>query len=504
MIKGEGAFRPQRLALTRRYAPTSPSGRGDILALLPLLVLVPTVGFIAWRRFDGLYGQDSFAYFDYALGPLRSALAAREPLPPFFWPPGYPVLVALASALVGDLAGQEVSLLLGACVPLLTALLARELWPEQPRVPLVAGLLVALCGQLWQSSMVVMADTTGLAMATLSAWAIVRYARQPHLGWLLLASLAISVAMLSRWIYGLVAVPLALYVLALRPNAGHVVAASALAVLLLAAVLGPPLLGLVREHAAPAAFAGNLQVYSWWPGNALHTEFDTPDGHLSYTQPNGLYYALAPANLALFGPLLAPWIIVGLVVVALSWPKRALLVVVGWAAIVYAFHAGAPWQNFRFTLAYVPPLAILIAVGLSWVSWWLSARLAVVWLALGLAVMIFGGVRLLNGFIDRQQEERALVGWVESQVGPGARLLTFGPTLTFTHFSRLHTFDLSEVTDTELANPAPTYVLVDVTNVEDQWRGQRPADLYVRLRDGPGLEPLGTRGTLTLFHVELT
>jgi len=490
--------------LSIAFPISSTQQRTPWVALLPTLVLAPSVAFIALRRFDGLYGQDSFAYFDYALGPLRSALLERAPLPPFFWPPGYPVLVALASMVVGGAAGQVISLLMGAFVPLLTALLARAVWPEQRQVPVVAGLLVALCGQLWQSSMVVMADTTGLAMATLSAWAVMRYARRPHPGWLLLASMAIGLAVLSRWIYGLVALPLALYVLSQRPKLAHVLAGTLLFGVLVGPAIGPSLVGLASQPEAPAAFAGNLQVYSWSPLNALQREFDTADGHLTWAQPNGIYYALAPANLALFGPLLAPWIAVGLLVVLVSWPKSTLMLIVGWAAIVYAFHAGAPWQNFRFTLAYVPPLAILIAAGLSWVGWWLNARVAAVWLALGLGVMVFGGVRLLDGFIDRQQEERALVPWVESQVKPGARLLTFGPTLTFTHFSRLPTFDLSEVPDTELARPAPTYVLVDVTNVEEQWQGRRPADLYVRLRDGPGLEALGTRGTLTLFYVELT
>jgi hypothetical protein len=494
----------QRQPLSVAFPIPSTQQRTPWLALLPLLVLVPTVSFIAVRRFDGLYGQDSFAYYDYAMGALRNALLAREPLPPFFWPPGYPIFVALSSTFVGGAAGQVVSLLMGASVPLLTALLARELCPERSYLPLVAGLLVALSGQLWQSSLVVMADTTGLAMATLSAWAVARYARQQHLGWLLLAGMAIALATLSRWIYGLVAVPLALFVLASRPRLSHVAAASLLTVLLLVPVLAPPLLGLIREPTAPAAFAGNLQVYSWSPLNALRQQFDTADGRLTYPQPNGIYYALAPANLAFFGPLLAPWIVVGIVVVLLTWSKRAALLVIGWAAVVYAFHAGAPWQNFRFTLAYLPPLAILVAAGLTWFGWFLFTRVSMLWLALGLGVMVIGGVRLVDGFIDRQMDERALVPWVESQAPRGARLLTFGPTLTFTHFSHLPTFDLSEVSDAELAPPAPTYVLVDVSNIEDQWQGTRPGDLFERLRDGPGLESLGSRGSLTLFHVETT
>jgi hypothetical protein len=480
-------------------------GRLQAPAYLVLVVLVlgASAGLALARGFNGLYGQDAYAYFDYAVGPLRGALLTLAPWPPFFWPPGYPLLVALASFVVGPapVAGQAVSLLMGAAVPLLTALLVAELRLGGRRLPVLAGVLVALGGQLWQSSIVVMADTTGLAMATLAAWAVVRYSQRQALPWLLLASGAVVLALLSRWIYGLVAVPLALYVLVSRPRLWHIAAAGALGLLLLAPVLGPPLLGLISTPEAPASFAGNLQVYTWSPLNAFQRDFVTPDGNLRYSRPNGLYYALAPANTALFGPLLAPWILVGLLVGLRAWSKSALLLVVGWAAVVYAFHAGAPWQNFRFTLAYVPPLAILIATGLVWAADRLGARPIALWLALGLMVVVVGGVRLVNGFVDRQQEDLALVSWVEAQVAPDARLLTFGPTLTFTHVSQLPTQDLFDLPDAEIERTTPTYLLVDIPNLEEQWADQRPATIYHRLRDGPGLHPLGTRGTFSLFRV---
>ncbi|HEY3059827.1 MAG TPA: glycosyltransferase family 39 protein, partial [Chloroflexota bacterium] len=254
------------------------------ISALALLVLVPAAGTAMWRGFDGLYGQDAYAYYDYATGPLRSALIHAEPWPPFFWPPGYPLLVALASFVFGStpVAGQIVSLVMGALVPVFTALLARELWPGQRWLPLLVGGLVALTGQLWQSSMVVMADTTGLAMATLAAFAIARYAHQRRLAWLLVATLAITLALLSRWIYGLVALPLAASLLTSRPPMRHVTLCTVLAVVVLTPVLGPSLLGLVREPTAEAVFAGNLQVYTWSPLNAFLRDFDTPDGHLSY------------------------------------------------------------------------------------------------------------------------------------------------------------------------------------------------------------------------------
>jgi hypothetical protein len=499
--------------------------------VLGIVLALPSSALALRRGFDGLYGQDAYAYFDYATISVRSSILHLAPLEPFFWPPGYSVLVGLASLVIGPnpLAGQVVSLAAGAAVPVLTALLVHAVWPNDRAVAFLAGLLVALCGQLWQSSIVVMADTTGLALATFSAWALVRYAKSAAIGWLLAASAALACAMLARWIYGLVAVPLAGYALWALPRskpgraARHALAALGLAAALLGPVLGPPLFGLVTQPGEPASFAGNLQVYSWSPANALQRDFFTADGHLSYSQPNGIYYALAPANLAFFGPLLAPWALVGLWAAMRDWRRPTLLLVVGWAATVYAFHAGAPWQNFRFTLAYLPPLAILVAEGLVW-TWRRSgfsfaqregprvhpARVLVgACASLGLLSTSFGAARLVDGFIDRKDDDLALVRWVQTQTGSSARLLSFGPTLTLRHYTSLPTLDLYDLSPAALseamasasANGQPTYVLVDEANLDAQWIGQAPATNVARLRAGPGLAPVGTYGSYTLFRV---
>jgi 4-amino-4-deoxy-L-arabinose transferase-like glycosyltransferase len=474
----------------------------------------------AARGFDGLYGQDAYAYFDYSVGSVRQSLLHAAPLEPFFWPPGYPLLVALGSLAIGPtpLAGQLVSLLAGALVPILTALLVLELWPGDTPLALLAGALVALCGQLWQSSVVVMADTTGLALATFAAWALARHARGGRGAWLLAAGGAIGYATLARWIYGLVAIALSAYLVGASlvggqraRGTGHWVFALtgvAIAALILVPVIGPAIVGLLSHPAEPAAFAGNFQVYSWSPLNAFRREFQTADGHLAYPLPNGIYYAIAPANLAFFGPLLAPWIVVGLYA-ARRWPKPILLLVAGWAAIVYAVHAGAPWQNFRFTLAYLPPLAILVATGLLSVYRYLThapRTILVIVAATGLVVSGAGAVRLEKTFIDRKDEELALVRWVTGLVPPGAQLLTFGPTLAFRHYTRLPTFDLFEVRDPAelnavLSTPSPHYVLVDEASVEGQWLGQPPSTNFHLIRDGPGLTPLGTEQAYTLYRV---
>jgi len=92
--------------------PSPPAGGRTIAARLapglPLVLALPPIGLaivcaVAWK-FDGRYGQDSFAYFDYAVGPLRHSVLDGGAIPACVWPLGYPALVTLASIVLGPAA----------------------------------------------------------------------------------------------------------------------------------------------------------------------------------------------------------------------------------------------------------------------------------------------------------------------------------------------------------------------------------------------------------------
>jgi hypothetical protein len=277
---------------------------------------------------------------------------------------------------------------------------------------------------------------------------------------------------------------------------------------ILAPVVGQPLVGLLVHPSRPAVFAGNFQVYSWSPLNAISRSFETVDGHLQYALWNGLYYAIAPANLAFFGPVLAPLALVG-VWVARRWPIRLIVLIVGWTGVVYAFHAGAPWQNFRFTLAYLPPLAIVSAFGGLVVIRAVTGRfrravLAV--LALGVVVQVAGAVRLERNFIGSKDAELALVRWVSASTDSHADLITFGPTLSLRHYSPLITYDLFDLAGEPdlraiVRQPVAHYALVDETSLASQWKDRAPYRNFQILRDEWGLTRVGTYGTYSLYLV---
>lgn len=506
----------------KRYLPLAMS--------LPLLIPAG----LAWRTgFDGLYGQDAYAYFDYAVGPLTAALRAGQPPPPFFWPPGYPLLVALLTMTTGPLpqVGQIISLLAGMLTVMATVWLAAEVWPwpsTRTTGIALAGLLTAGVGQLWQSSVVVMADTTGLAAATVGMTALLRYGRPegpPQARWLTLAAGCLAFAVLTRWAYALVAlvaVGFTLFVWRRQPRRvvwRHALAAALPALIVLAPLGWSFLTGAVDPVSGRAAFAGNLQVYTWSPLNALRREFTTPDGLLRYRWPNGLWYALAPAHRYYFTPALAPFLAVGVVAAlrrcrhgeARQWGPALV-----WAAVIPLFHAGAAWQNFRFNLAHLPALVLLTTLGLMTAAAWrwrlssprlrrLATALLTVWALGGLFLMARGGWELITTFIARKQADLAIVRRVEALLPADARLLTFQLTPTFRHYGRLETHDLFYLTPAQLHAWAddgrPTYLLLDRANVLSQWQGKPPETIYRRLATEFGLVEVTRVGAYTLWCV---
>jgi 4-amino-4-deoxy-L-arabinose transferase-like glycosyltransferase len=265
-------------------------------------------------------------------------------------------------------------------------------------------------------------------------------------------------------------------------------------------------------------FIGTLETYGstlWQLSNMVHREFDTTGhGVVRYPWPNGVYYAVALGHPFLLTPLLAVLALPGAVAV---WRLRhwtAMVVLVGWILPMYLFHAGSTWQNLRYVLAYLPPVAIVAAVGGRELvrtadrsdrrAGWLARG----WIGAGLVWAALGGPVLTDRFIEQKNGDLATVSWVEATTPPEAQLLTFGPTLVFQHYGQRQTHDLFEVTSSDLitivADGRPTYVLVDLATIENQWRDRAPDLNYRWLRDHAGLEEIGQRAGQTLFRVSHT
>ncbi|MFN8514004.1 MAG: hypothetical protein U0841_15750 [Chloroflexia bacterium] len=321
--------------------------------------------------------------------------------------------------------------------------------------------MIACCGQLWQSAIVIMSDTTALALATAGVWALLRYSRHRHGGWPALAAGCLAWAILTRWAYALVALPCALYALWLlirstpaerRRLLLHALGAAAITITILSPLLLPALETLRQPNPQSAIRNPQFSELSRWnPLYAFRREFTNADGRLTYELPNGLYYATLPARPLYFTPVLAFATLPGLWRIARR-PTPPLLLLLGWLAAIIGFHAGSTWQNVRYILACAPPGAILIALGLATLWERRNRRLTIATsalLALGLAWMLASNFPLLGNFIDRKEADLAIAQSIT--LPADAHLLSFGLTLTLSHYTPYPTHELSELTPATLA-----------------------------------------------------
>lgn len=198
---------------------------GESAAILYLLARHP---------YDGLYGQDSYAYYYQALAlgrewqglpPAPGQLFTTDGL--YHWPIGYHLHLLLGSLLgAGPLGGRLLTIGLTLLAPLLVYGLVQQLagrlsLPLRVIGGVIAGAALFVTGTYLRMGLSLMADVPGLAWSLLAIWAALQAwpptpddatARTRRaVGWALLAGTALGVAVLIRYAALMLAVPLGLY-----------------------------------------------------------------------------------------------------------------------------------------------------------------------------------------------------------------------------------------------------------------------------------------------------
>jgi len=486
------------------------------LSLLLRLALVLPI------NFDGLYGQDAYAYYDYAQN-IRETFQSGVALKPFFWPLGFPTLLAITLSAGGTSPSnaQAISLLMGAALTPLVYIIARQIGIGRFG-SVAAAAVTTFCGQALQSSAVVMSDIPALFWATVSLMFLLHYLTPKSrlqtnesgfkTRWLLLSAVTLVFASLTRWIYLVLGLPFALSVLLVWR--GHIHWRETILTVIVVGLLLLPQILYSRTNPFPSL--NHEWVEGWSPDNAIQRSFTNVDGHFDYEKINAVYYAQPFYDPNYLSPLFSIFILIGL----WTFTRRSLWLFVifgGWILLPYLFLAGIPYQNIRFPLIVVPAVAILVGGGLDAVITWLrnvhikQLRLAylqsfiVILLLLGLWQMWNSANTLVTTFINNQQRDKLAAAWVGANVPAGSTVYTFGLTLTLQHYTSLNVYELYYETPQTLAQKRQwgnnEYLVLNVWNIENQWTGRNPQLDYHWLRDQQGLQQLGKFGYYTLFKI---
>jgi hypothetical protein len=181
----------------------------------------------------------------------------------------------------------------------------------------------------------------------------------------------------------------------------------------------------------------------------------------------------------------------------------------GWIVLPYAFLSGIPYQNIRFPLIIVPALAILSGVGIDYVLRRMARPIRPMIyggvVGLSAAWMLSAGVNATHQFIARQAQDRDVAVWASEQIPAGATVYTFDLTLTLQHRTSLNALEIYYETPETLVERwvrgREDYLLVNMWQIENQWRGREPYIAVYWLQAHRGLQRLGQYGNYTLFRV---
>ncbi len=292
-------------------------------------------------NFDGLYGQDSFAYFYHGFALWHDhALAYHWPWLPaptrLYWPMGYPALLAAAYSIAGAAsanAAQITTLCCGLAVTALTYGLAlrvsRTVLSPAPShaAAFCAAALIACSGLQVQASVTIMSDAPALACALLTLWLWTG----PPTGILhrrstsLLAGASLAAAISTRYEYApLIAAPFVYWWLTSHASQAGKIAPSLRFGLIGALGAGLPQLIYSTGYSAPVL--NNEWLTGWSPRHLWQATFSTPDGVQHYAHSVGAFYLLRP----LVAPESLPWILalflpLGLFALAWNGGRRDML-----------------------------------------------------------------------------------------------------------------------------------------------------------------------------------
>lgn len=471
------------------------------LLLIALFGIALIVRLVLARDFNGLYGQDAYAYYDFA-----ATLTRGDPLPPFFWSLGYPLLLAAGFTVFGIApeVAQWISILMGAALVPLVTLLAWQLGASRLAGGL-AGLLIAISGQAVQSSIVIMSDIPALLWAMVSAIFLIHHAKTGRRSTLFASAVFIAFASVTRWLYLTLLPVFGLYLLLTWKRIRW--KETALALGTAALIILPQIIVSVNNPFQPL---NNDQVQGWSLSNAFSRTFTNVNGQFEYTLTNARFYT-APLldNLYLLA-VFSAFPILGL----LRLRKRtAPLALFGlWILLPYLFLIGIAYQNIRFALIYTPPLFALIALGTDTYVEMLEVitptviplvkALSIFSLCFGILMMSWNIHDHVQTFVIRQQRDRAVVTWAADLLPDEAVVYVFELTLPLRHAHPGEVRELYYETPDRLAAAwqPDHYLLLNVWQIERQWVGREPHIAYTWLRDQRGLTVIGQQGNYTLFQ----
>ncbi len=454
--------------------------------LLFIISFLFRLTFVFIFQFDGLYGQDAYAYYDYSKIFHDSVLSFHIP-PNFYWPIGYYLFTSIFSIFTAGNIGYAAMLvslnagsLCAGVVFLITYELLKENYEETERkkISLYAGLIFCFSGVVVKSSIVIMSDALGLLFASLSMLYLLKFNNGQKLSCILLAFTWLALAIMTRYAYLILLIPfgiILIYIIRKSPynratNLKHYIFGLICSLL----VFLPQLYYIAKFGIAyvPSQPEERTWVVEWSPANFLAKDFFTKDGVMHNKIWNALYY-LSPIFHPLYLSVFGLTFVYGFLTLLRKKQCLITLFCLFWIIFFYVYLAGSPYQSLRYTLAFLPALVIISAIGLGTLNVRNVFRRS--FLYAGITALVVFDVYHLKGFAEQKQDELKIVNWVNNNIADGSQIFSFEITPALKHYSKIkpHEFyllkqhELKSMIDSSNANE---YFILPEDKLNTQWK----------------------------------
>lgn len=485
--------------------------------LLFVLSFVFRLLLIVIFRFDGLYGQDAYAYLEYSKK-FYEAIANFQIPPQFYWPIGYSALASVFTIFtIGNfgLASLIVSLNSGSLCAGFVYLLAYELASginvnERKKFSLYAGLITAFAPVLVKSSIVIMSDSLSLMFASWAMWQFVKYFNEQKPLHLISSSAFLALAVMTRYGYAFLIVPMALYSIYYLIKSGInkiKLSRDLFLALITGVIIFSPQLYYILHYGIPNFHSENgLGVWptTWNFLNFIRKDFTTFDGTMHYTFWNGLYNlspVFHPMYLSIFG---ITFLIGGYYIVK----KKAyafLILTLSWILIYYIYFSGSPFQALRFLMSFLPAMALVSAFGISELK--IKNQLKNILLYAGLLVLILYSFYHMSTFSKQKNNELEVVNAVINYVPDSSTVFSFDVTMAVNHYTKLNAIELFNVKENEIKNKIDSsghdvYFILPIENIKSQWAGLPLEKKYDMIRSNYPLQTVTSANRFKILKIK--
>jgi len=339
---------------------------------------------------------------------------------------------------------------------------------DRPSTGLAAALLLGMYPIVYGLSRIYLLDVPLAAMVALAVCCLVAADRFRRLGASLLFGLAVGLGMLTKWTFVLfVAAPFVLAVAGMLAEYSPRSLRNALLAVLVGGLVSAP--WYFVQLASLGSFLQSGSVYAVKEGDPLVRSWQ------AWT-----YYARALASDHIFLPFVGLFVL-GLVLLLVKHKLgRSVVLLVSWILMPYLVLSSFPNKNIRYTVPYLPAVALITALGLAQIR---KAKVAgAIWGVMAVyACVQFAGLSF--GLSDR----------LGGAIVPASVSLRLGASHLVVYTESVHTASPPHAEDWRVQE-----ILEDVLRDSDVFsRGDRPIRLVV-LPNRPFFEPQGFR-----FHAEL-